>query len=82
MDNNKKEPSNINPKANTNIVVEDFEIRDCKRAGYILTDEFLGKGSYAKVFLAEPTLIKIRYNQKLNTLQKKEKKLKVNFNHY
>ena len=77
MDDNKKDSNKIDPKANNITTLEEFEIKDCKRAGYILTDDFLGKGSYAKVFLAEPTLNKIRYNLKLNTLQKKWKRLKV-----
>ena len=48
-----------------------LEMAECQRFGYRLIPKFLGKGSYARVFLAEPTRSKIAYSPKLQSLQYK-----------
>ena len=53
------------------------EIGECLEAGYVLTQTFLGKGSYACVYLGWPTKHKVRSNFKLRAVQRNVAEVKV-----
>lgn len=55
----------------------ELEVKECKRNGYELKRIFLGKGNYAKVYLAKVTAEKLKSNHKLKSMQKKNKSCEV-----
>ena len=58
-----------------NITLETEELR---KFGYALSKKFLGKGAYARVYLASPSPLKIQNNYKLRLQQRKyDQPLKV-----
>ena len=60
-----------------NITLETDELR---KFGYALSKKFLGKGAYARVYLATPSPMKIQNNYKLRLQQRKyDQPLKVHY---
>jgi len=50
---------------------------ECKRGGYILSQKFLGKGAYARVYAGTPTKEKWRNNYKLKALSPNDNNFNV-----
>ena len=55
----------IQPEQKQNFQTDQEE---CKRSGYILSQKFLGKGAYARVYAGTPTKETWRNNYKLKAL--------------
>ena len=57
-----------------------LETEELRKFGYQLSKKFLGKGAYARVYLATPSPLKIQNNYKLRLQQRKyDQPLKVSY---